>query len=688
MRKPLCGIGFAVVLAALFCCLGLSAQEPDEPVAAGSVFEIGKDEVGLEDDFNVKPKVQATYTHPVTEKEGKASAKVVNKIGTKDPADTADCEWSKRIPLYDKKLLSTANKTATFTATWLAENADQNQPLALPLSLTSKQVPVNALGRTIHLSPPLIYDVEVGEAFITITGRWFGTKKPKVWFEYLNAKDQVKRLNCKVEKPDGEDGRVNAKGKPVYMNPADGTSKVVVQVPKLPKGVALKDLSHVVLDSGSGLAADTELYGVTFDLDGKGERIGGGALVQAVRHGQAAIAPEVEGNAGWRFVGWDVSFDNVIAPLTVTAQYVLLHLLSGTVSGDVAASVTVTLTGDAAMTMTTGIGGDYSFEVPVGSYTVAPSQEGYVFTPSIRDVTIADADSPGNDFESLGGGDGTYLVVDLVTGAVANLTLAPPDLPTSTEYKTDKMVFRRIPAGTFTMGSPGDELGRDPDETLHQVTLTKDFYIGVFEVTQSQYQLIMGTNPSIYLGDDRPVEMVSWNAVRSGTWPSGVPAENSFMDKLRTLTGGLLFDLPIEAQWEYACRAGTTRAYNDYTQNGGEGSDCLTTGIDQDTNLDPLAWYTYNNGGSHRAVGTKQANAWGLYDMHGNVWEWCLDWYVADLGVDPVIDPIGGDTGSNRVIRGGSWDNFARYCRSANRASPAPSDTYYHFGFRTAIQPQ
>jgi formylglycine-generating enzyme required for sulfatase activity len=87
-------------------------------------------------------------------------------------------------------------------------------------------------------------------------------------------------------------------------------------------------------------------------------------------------------------------------------------------------------------------------------------------------------------------------------------------------------------------------------------------------------------------------------------------------------------------------------------------------------------------------VGTKQANAWGLYDMHGNVWEWCLDWYVADLGVDPVIDPIGGDTGSNRVIRGGSWDNFARYCRSANRASPAPSDTYYHFGFRTAIQPQ
>jgi formylglycine-generating enzyme required for sulfatase activity len=907
MRKPLCGIGFAVVLAALFCCPGLSAQEPDEPVAAGSVFEIGKAEVGLEDDFNVKPKVQATYTHPVTKKEGlKASAKVVNKIGPKDPADTADCEWTKRIPLYDKKLLSVANKAGTFTAAWLAddENEDQNQPLALPLSLTSKQVPGNALNRTIHLAPPLIYDVVVEDGFITITGRWFGTKKPKAWFEYLNAKDQVKRLNCKIGAPDGEDGRVNAKLKPVYMNPADGTSKVVVQVPKLPKGVAsLDDLSHVVLDSGSGLAADTELYGVTFDLDGKGTRTGGGELLQAVKHGQAATEPEVQANAGWTYTGWDVAFDNVTEPLAVTAQYELktylltytagpnglvngaaqvtqivahgsdgpsveaqpsanhhfvawsdastdnprqdlsvtgtlsvtanfaidsysvtfdldgkgtrtgggelsqviehgaaasapevepdsgwvftgwdvtfdsitanltvtaqyevatylltytagpngqvngaaqitqivahgsdgpvvtpqpaanhhfvawsdasadnprqdlsvtgtlsvtatfainTYLITGTVSGDIAASVTVTLTGDAAMTTTTGVDGSYSFEVPAGSYTVTPSQDGCMFTPSNREVTITDADSNGNDFAA----SFAYLVLNLPTGQVTTST-KPADLLTNADYKSSKMVFRRIPAGTFTMGSPEDELGRYSDrEFQHQVTLTEDFYIGVFEVTQAQYKAVMsGADPSDYKGDDRPVETVSWNTIRGGTWPSGAPAAETFMDRLRALVGaGYLFDLPTEAQWEYACRAGTTTALN---------SGKNLTDIYECSNVAEVGRYGFNNsyqggvqdgkGGYleyHTAVGSYQPNDWGLYDMHGNVVEWCLDWYVADLGVDPVTDPVGHATGSVRVIRGGCWFSFSWSCRSANQDNYAPSGTNGTLGFRVALAPQ
>ncbi len=627
MRNPLYGI-FAFVLATAFGCPWLCAQEAEERVAAGSAFEVGQDEVGGIGTFDVKPKVWATYTHPVTKKEGmKASAKFLDGLGT----DTVGFEWTRRIPLYDKKLLSTANKAATFTAAWLDDeaNADQNQPLPLVLGLTSKQVPENVLGRPLPLAPPLIYDVVVEDGFITITGRWFGTGKPKVWMEYLSAKNAVKRLKCKVEKPDGEEGRVNAKGKPVYMNPADGASKVVVLTPKLPKGVAsLDDLSHVVLDSGSGLAA--------------------------------ATAPT--------------------------------YLITGTVSGDVAASVTVTLSGDAAMTTTTGMDGGYSFEVHAGSYTVMPSQSGYVFTPSSRDVAITDADSNGNDFVSLGGGDGTYLAVDLVTGATANLTLPPPDFPTGTEYKTGKMLFRRIPAGTFTMGSPGDELGRFADrEFQHQVTLTEDFYIGVFEVTQTQYLLVMGANPSTYLGAYRPVETVSWDTIRGGDWPGGDPAADTFMDKLRTLTGaGHLFDLPTDAQWEYACRAGTTRAYNDYTQNGGTGSDCLTTGDGQDTNLDPLAWYRYNaysQSLEHQDVGTKQASAWVIYDMHGNVWEWCLDWYVADLGVDPVVDPVGGDTGSARVVRGGSWDDYARNCRSARRSSTPPSATIHRLGFRVSLAP-
>jgi formylglycine-generating enzyme required for sulfatase activity len=609
------------------CCLGLAAQEAEEEhVAAGSAFAINKAEVGLEDDFAVKPKVQGIYTHPVTKKEGmKASAKFLDGLGT----DTAGFEWTKRIPLYDKKLLSGANKLATFTATWLEDNVDQNQPLPLALGLTSKQGPVNVLERTLHLAPPLIYDVAVEDGFIVITGRWFGTGKPKVWMEYLNAKNAVKRLKCKVEAPDGEDGRVNAKLKPVYMNPADGASKVVVLTPKLPKGVVWDDLSHVVVDNGLGLAAAATTY-----------------------------------------------------------------LITGTVSGDIATSVTVTLTGDAAMTTTTGVDGGYSFEVPAGSYTVTPSQDGYVFTPSNREVTITDADSDGNDFVSLGGGDGTYLVVDLATGTTANLTLPPPGMPTSTEYKTTKMVFRRIPAGTFTMGSPGDELGRDvSNEFQHQVTLTQDFYIGVFEVTQAQYFMVMGTWPSYFNNpayrDTRPVEQVSWDTIRGGTWPSGDPGADTFMETMRTLAVGYLFDLPTEAQWEYACRAGTTTALN---------SSNNLTDVNECPNMAEVGRYSYNGGSAFTqngdlsvgtaAVGSYLPNAWGLYDMHGNVWEWNLDWYVAELGVDPVVDPVGGGTGSNRVIHGGSWDNGARYCRSANRINGAPSYSYSSLGFRAALAPQ
>jgi formylglycine-generating enzyme required for sulfatase activity len=765
-RTILRRLSLALLIVAGLSGIGVVAQVADEFVTTGSVFEIGENEVGDIGPFTAKPKVYGLYDHPVTKKVGmKAAAKFIAGLGT----GTVQCEWTKRIPLYDKKLLSAANKAATFTAAWLAlpENAAQNQPLPLALNLGSKQVDPALPVRTVHLSPPLIYTVEITGPFFTITGRWFGTKKPKVWFEYRDAKNCVKRVNCKIEKPDGQEGRVDAKLKPIYMNPVDGSSKVVIQPPRLPNGVAWNDLSHVVVDSGSGLAADTELYAVTFNLDGKGTRTGGGELLQAVKHGQAATAPEVEANAGWTYTGWDVAFDNVIEPLVVTAQYDLntylltytagsnglvngaaqvtqvvayggngpsveaqpsvgyhfttwsdgiltaarqdtsvtgpitvtanfapTYLLTGTVSGDVVQSVTVTLSGDAALTTTTDIGGEYSIEVPAGTYTVTPSHDGYVFTPSIRDVAIADADSPGNDFVSLGGGDGTYLAVDLVTGATANLTLPPPDMPTSVEYKTTKMVFRRIPAGTFTMGSPAGELGRFTNETQHTVQLTQDYYLGVFEVTQAQYFAVMGTWPS-YLNnpayrDTRPVETVSWDTIRGGTWPSGDPAANSFMDKLRTLVGaGYPFDLPTEAQWEYACRAGTTTALN-------RGKNLTST--DSCPNVAEVGRYWHNGGSSWSggrdedlsvataAAGSYLPNAWGLYDMHGNVWEWCLDWYVADLGVDPVVDPAGAATGSTRVIRGGGLNNDARACRSAIRGGITPSGAAD--GFRVAFAPQ
>ncbi len=268
-----------------------------------------------------------------------------------------------------------------------------------------------------------------------------------------------------------------------------------------------------------------------------------------------------------------------------------------------------------------------------------------------------------------------YCVVDLSAGANASsypvtYLHEPPSGGFNTEaYKTTKLVLRKIPAGAFTMGSPSGESGRYSDESQHKVTLTKPYYIGLFEVTQKQYQLVTGSNPSYFSGDKRPVERVSWNTIRgnSGTynWPGSTSVDaNSFMGRLRARTG-LEFDLPTEAQWEYACRAGTTTAYSYGASANGD-----------------YMWYTSNSSSQTHDVGTKKPNPWGLYDMHGNVWEWCLDWYTSSLGTAAVTDPKGASSGSYRVERGGGWISSAAYCRSANRGYDYPSNTDYDLGFR------
>ena len=284
-----------------------------------------------------------------------------------------------------------------------------------------------------------------------------------------------------------------------------------------------------------------------------------------------------------------------------------------------------------------------------------------------------------------------YLVVNLNTGAVTPSTTGP-DLSNDT-CRTTELWLRRIPKGTFTMGSPKGEVGRDSDETQHQVTLTEDFYIGIFEITQKQYSLIQGRNPSNYKGDTRPVEYVSYNAIR-GTgsttgagWPSYGHAvdSGSFLGKLRAKTGKT-FDLPTEAQWEYACRAGTTTALN-------TGKNLTST--DQDSAMDEAGRYGCNENDSkggyssnHTKVGSYLPNAWGLYDMHGNVIEWCLDWYKSDPGSSAVTDPVGASSGSNRVLRGGSWSNIAQNCRSAVRSLGNPSNnSINYFGFRVVLLP-
>lgn len=236
------------------------------------------------------------------------------------------------------------------------------------------------------------------------------------------------------------------------------------------------------------------------------------------------------------------------------------------------------------------------------------------------------------------------------------------------EYKTTKILLRRIEPGQTTVGG----------YPAKPVTLTKPFYIGVFEITQKQYQLVTGSNPSYYKGDMRPVERVLWNAIRgdSGTynWPNVTTVDpSSFMGRLQSKTG-LNFDLPTESQWEYACRAGTTSKYN----NGGT----------SDNDLKQLGRFTGNQsdgrGGysPHTTVGSYSPNAWGLYDMHGNVFEWCLDWY-GGLNSDPATDFPGSSWGSSRVLRGGGWSTSADVCASSYRNYYlSPSSGSSDLGFR------
>ena len=211
-----------------------------------------------------------------------------------------------------------------------------------------------------------------------------------------------------------------------------------------------------------------------------------------------------------------------------------------------------------------------------------------------------------------------------------------------------------IPKGTFTMGEGSD---------AHEVTLTQPFYLSVYEVTQEQYERVMGKNPSNFKGPQNPVEEVSWDdAVEFCRKLSELPEEKA---------AGRVYRLPTEAEWEYACRAGTTTKYSFG---------------DSESELGEYGWFDKNSDRKTHPVGQKQPNKWGLYDMHGNVWEWCSDWY-GGYPKSAVTDPVGGSTGSARVFRGGSWSCGAAGCRSANRAGSDPSYRGDYVGFRVALSP-
>ena len=217
----------------------------------------------------------------------------------------------------------------------------------------------------------------------------------------------------------------------------------------------------------------------------------------------------------------------------------------------------------------------------------------------------------------------------------------------------------RVEAGTFTMGATAEMKDPNDDEKpTHRVTLTNDYYIGKYEVTQALWKAVMGNNPSNFKGDNLPVEKVSWDDCQE------------FISKLNRITGKTL-RLPTEAEWEYAARGGNNSRGYQYSGSN---------------NLSDVAWFRGNSGGKPHAVGTKQPNELGIYDMSGNVDEWCQDWYwYGAYSSSSQVNPTGANSGSYRVCRGGSWGCIARICRSSYRYCDTPVSRYTFLGLRLVL---
>ncbi len=228
-----------------------------------------------------------------------------------------------------------------------------------------------------------------------------------------------------------------------------------------------------------------------------------------------------------------------------------------------------------------------------------------------------------------------------------------------------------IPLGTFRMGSPTNEVDRyDWEGPQTAVTITRGFWMGKYEVTQGEYEAVMGSNPSYFQGDtNRPVEQVNWDEARA--YCEALTQREQAAGRIATNN---LYRLPTEAEWEYACRGWTSTRFS-YGDDPGY------------TNLANYAWYADNSDSTTHPVGLKLPNSWGLCDMHGNVWEWCQDWWSYSLPGGIAVDPQGPATGLYRVIRGGDWYRYARFCRSAYRSNIYPDSRGDDIGFRVVLAP-
>ena len=253
------------------------------------------------------------------------------------------------------------------------------------------------------------------------------------------------------------------------------------------------------------------------------------------------------------------------------------------------------------------------------------------------------------------------IVLFAMAGTAFSETKEPPKELTVDLGKGVKLEMVLIPAGEFLMGSPdSDKDASFQEKPQHRVRITKPFYLGKYKVTQEQWEAVMGSNPSHFKGPKNPVEQVSWDDCQQ------------FLGKLNAkfAAEGGKYQLPSEAQWEYACRAGSKTRYSFG---------------DDETRLGDHAWIRKNWGGNTHPVGEKKPNAWGLYDMHGNVCELCQDWFKDGYYKEsPVDDPMGAATGLYRVLRGGSWHCPAGHCRSANRRRILPGLPCNNLGLRVS----
>ena len=324
---------------------------------------------------------------------------------------------------------------------------------------------------------------------------------------------------------------------------------------------------------------------------------------------------------------------------------------------------------------------DYTAE----TWSVATLSDWFTCTPTTgvgqQNITITPVTSelPETDANALVviGGDGFNGMTSLIvkwTAAGAAEGQAPvegqgPSVDPG-EYAGEMRTFAGInfcwcPPGTFLMGSPSSETGRSENEgPQHQVTLSRGFWMSRTEITQAQWTAVMGSNPSYFTGDtSRPVERVSWNNIcASGT---------GYLARLNASYPGYGFRLPTEAEWEYACRAGSTMRFH-------WGDDSALSLIGS------YAWYSANGAGTTHSVASKVSNSWGLYDMSGNVWEWCSDWYAAYTS-SAVTDPTGPTSGSSKVLRGGGYSYDYSRCRSAYRDINGVDAVYNYNGFRIVI---